>query len=94
MCYRSIDLVGRGAKEMLLAKNKISGNFDKLVLDNKSYDATWIRYKVHRVLKISSKLQLLFYLLNTITLLFINLMYLMHLIHLYVARHSCVAIVA
>ena len=29
--------------------------FDKLVLNNDPYDATWIKYKIHRVLKISSK---------------------------------------
>jgi len=29
--------------------------FDKLVLDNEPYDATWMKCKVHRVLKVSGK---------------------------------------
>lgn len=36
-------------------KTKSQEVFDKLVLDNEPYDATWMQYKIHRVLKVSGK---------------------------------------
>lgn len=33
-------------------KTKSQEVFDKLVLDNEPYDSTWMKYKIHRVLKV------------------------------------------
>lgn len=42
-------------KKCYWPKIKSQQLFDKLVLDNAPYDATWLKYNIHRVLKISGK---------------------------------------